>query len=127
MVEGIVTLVGSSRFSKEFEEAKRRLSLNGWLVFDPGLYAKPGGGTDAEVWEAEEARPLLCQIHDDKIRLAEWVLVIDPGGYVGAATTRQIALASSLGTPIRHWSLENWRGVKRASNVLWGEDRLRQP
>ena len=36
--------------------------------------------------------------------MADELLVIDPGGYVGDATAREIALAERLGLPVRYWS-----------------------
>ena len=38
--------------------------------------------------------------------MADEVYVIDPGGYVGESTGREIALAESLGTPVRYLSRE---------------------
>jgi hypothetical protein len=45
-------------------------------------------------------------VHLHKIRLADEVYVVDPGGYLGDSTRREIAYAKSLGTPVRYLSHE---------------------
>lgn len=57
-------------------------------VSDPGLLAQLG------------------RAHLRRIAMADEVVVIDPEGYVGEATAREIAVARSLGRPIRFLSQE---------------------
>ncbi len=45
-------------------------------------------------------------MHLQKIRMADEVYIVDPGGYVGESTRREIAYATSLGTPVRYLSRE---------------------
>ena len=40
--------------------------------------------------------------------MADEVYVVDPGGYVGESTRREIAYAESLGKPVRYLSCERW-------------------
>ena len=58
-----------------------------------------------------DARPLrvvrpLGLVHFHKIRMADEVHIVDPGGYVGESTRREIAYAESLGKPVRYLSRE---------------------
>lgn len=46
-------------------------------------------------------------MHRQKIRMADEVYVVDPGGYLGESTRREIAVAESLGTPVRYLSREH--------------------
>ena len=48
----------------------------------------------------QEQRATLGQLHLHRIDLADRVLVINPGGYVGDATPREIAYAGASGTPV---------------------------
>jgi hypothetical protein len=48
----------------------------------------------------------LGRVHLHKVRLADEVYVVDPGGYLGESTRREIAYAESLGTPVRYLSHE---------------------
>jgi len=45
-------------------------------------------------------------VHFQKIRMADEVYIVDPGGYVGESTRREIAYAESLGKPVRYLSRE---------------------
>jgi hypothetical protein len=38
--------------------------------------------------------------------MADEVYIVDPGGYVGESTRREIAYANSLGKPVRYLSRE---------------------
>ncbi len=48
-------------------------------------------------------------MHFQKIRMADEVYIVDPGGYVGDSTRREIAYATSLGKPVRYLSRERGR------------------
>lgn len=43
---------------------------------------------------------MLDAVHLRKIDLADRVLVVNPGGYVGESTTREIAYARGAGKPV---------------------------
>ena len=48
----------------------------------------------------------LAGAHFQKTRMADGVYVVDPGGYVGESTRREIAYTESLGKPVRYLSRE---------------------
>lgn len=75
-------LCGSARFMAEIREANRDLTLAGVIVLAP---------CEAEVSPTPEQKAVLDGLHLRKIDLADRVLVVNPGGYVGASTTREIA------------------------------------
>jgi hypothetical protein len=111
-VEGrakVVTLCGSARFEAAFAEVNQRLTLEGCVVLSLGMFGLPE--LDGYDWTAdsEGLRQRLGDVHLQKIRLADEVYVVDPGGYVGESTRREIAFAESLGTPVRYLSRE--RGI----------------
>ena len=70
------------------------------------------GQSDAELftgWSAEavlEAQHKLAELHFEKIRLADEILVLNVGGYVGPSTRAEIEFARSLGKKIR-WLKNN--------------------
>lgn len=98
----IVTLCGSTRFEAAFGEVSCRLTLEGAVVIGPGTFSLPAtsGDEDADVKER------LGRLHLEKIRMADEVYIVDPGGYVGESTRREIAYAESLGKPVRYLSHE---------------------
>lgn len=102
----VVTLCGSSRFETEFAEVNQRLTMEGCVVISLGMFALPVlGGYD---WTADSSdlKGRLAQVHFHKIRMADEVFVVDPGGYVGESTRREIAFAKSLGKRVRYLSRE---------------------
>lgn len=98
----VVTLCGSTRFEAEFAEVGRRLTLEGYVVISLGTFDLSGlAGDDDEVAER------LGRLHLQKIRMADEVFIVDPGGYRGESTRREIAYAESLGKTVRYLSRED--------------------
>ena len=102
----VVTLCGSTRFEEEFAEVNRRLTMDGCVVLSLGMFSLPDlPGYD---WAVDSAglKARLGGLHFQKIRMADEVFIVDPGGYVGESTRREIAYAESLGKPVRYLSRE---------------------
>jgi hypothetical protein len=87
----IVCLCGSMRFATEMRAANADLTLSGVIVVAPGDASGP-------VTDAQKAA--LDALHLRKIDLADRVLVVNPGGYVGESTRREIAYARAAGKPV---------------------------
>ncbi|MFB9356684.1 hypothetical protein [Actinoplanes nipponensis] len=102
----VITLCGSTRFEGEFAEVNQRLTLAGCVVISLGMFSLPDlPGYD---WTADSSnlKARLGAVHFRKIRMADEVYIVDPGGYVGESTRREIAYAESLGKPVRYLSRE---------------------
>ena len=101
----VITLCGSTRFRREFEEANKRLTLAGNIVISVGLYGHAG---DAEVWEGmdedtlTQTKVMLDDMHKRKIDMADEIFVINVSGYVGESTRSEIAYAEATGKPVRY-------------------------
>ena len=87
----IVCICGSTRFVDEMRAANRDLTLAGVIVVAPG---------EADGLISDEQKAALDALHLRKIDLADRVLVVNPGGYVGESTRREIAYADATGKPI---------------------------
>lgn len=93
----IVCLCGSTRFSEAFREANLRETLAGKIVLSVGCDTKSDQGlglTDAD-------KATLDLLHLDKIDLADEVLVLNLGGYVGDSTRREVLHALARRKVIR--------------------------
>ena len=95
----IVCLCGSLRFIDQIEQANVTETLAGRIVLTVGASANLG---EIELSDEEKAR--IDELHDRKIDLADEILVVDVGGYIGESTRREIEHARSLGRPVRYWS-----------------------
>ena len=95
----IVCICGSMRFVDEMRAANRDLTFAGVIVVAPGDFRH---AEDHEAGESltDEQRTVLNTLHLRKIDLADRVLVVNPGGYVGESTSREIAYARATGKPI---------------------------
>jgi hypothetical protein len=101
----IVCLCGSTRFRAAFEEANLRETLAGRIVLMPGHYTHAeqgaqGFGHKEEFFGLDVARQLE-ELYLRKIDLADEVLILNVGGYVGASTRAEVAYAKSQGKVVR--------------------------
>lgn len=102
----VMTLCGSTKFEAEFADVNQRLTMEGWVVISLGMFSLPDlPGYD---WTADSSdlKGRLGRVHFQKIRMADEVYIVDPGGYVGESTRREIAYAESLGKSVRYLSRE---------------------
>ncbi|MFF0738976.1 hypothetical protein ACFYVL_01130 [Streptomyces sp. NPDC004111] len=87
----IVCICGSTRFVDEMRAANRDLTFAGVIVVAPA---------EANESITDEQKIALGALHLRKIDLADRVLVVNPGGYIGESTSREIAYAHAAGKPI---------------------------
>ncbi len=98
----IVCLCGSTRFMEAFHTANLKETLAGKIVLSIGCDFK----SDNDLLLVGELTPqdkerLDC-LHLSKIALADEVLFLNVGGYMGNSTLRELAHASTLGKTIRY-------------------------
>jgi hypothetical protein len=98
----VITLCGSTRYKQHFEITNRRLTMDGNVVISLGVF----GHTDLPDYDwttdASDLKRTLDRLHFQKIDMADEVYVVNPGGYVGESTAREIAYALTTGTPVRY-------------------------
>lgn len=87
----IVCICGSTRFVEEMRAANRDLTFAGVIVVAPG---------EADEALAAGQKTVLDALHLRKIDLADRVLVVNPGGYIGESTSREIDYARAAGKPV---------------------------
>lgn len=100
----VVCLCGSTRFWREFQRASLRETLDGKIVLSIGAAT----GTDDEHFgnlspaEYDRVKSMLDELHLRKIDLADEVLILNVGGYVGESTSRELTYARATGKHIRY-------------------------
>lgn len=87
----IVCVCGSVRFVEEMRKTNVDLTLAGVIVLAPG---------EVNVAVTEPQKAVLDALHLRKIDLADRVLVVNPGGYIGESTRREIDYARAVGKPV---------------------------
>jgi hypothetical protein len=94
----IITLCGSTRFKDEFISEQKRLTLEGNIVISVGLFGHSG---DNEVW-INKTKIMLDDMHLRKIDLADEIFVVNPGGYIGESTRREIDYANKTDKQVKY-------------------------
>lgn len=100
----IVCLCGSTRFYDEFQRANYDLTMRGEIVLSVGFYPHAQGrhGHGEGVGHDSAAKFALDELHKRKIDLADYVFVLNVGGYVGESTRSEIDYARAHRKPIRY-------------------------
>jgi hypothetical protein len=91
----VVCLCGSTRFADAFQAANRTETLSGRIVLSVGCFAHQGDPV------SPEEKLALDQLHLRKIDLADEILVLNVGGYIGDSTRREVEYANAAGKAIR--------------------------
>ncbi len=102
----VTTLCGSTKFQAEFAKVSQRLTMAGCVVISLGMFSLPDLPDYDWTADSSKLKGRLAGVHFHKIRLADEVYIVDPGGYVGESTQREIAYAESLDKPVRYLSRE---------------------
>jgi len=92
----VVCLCGSTRFRTEITEANRRATMEGSVVLAPGVFGHSGDPM------TDDDKRRLDRLHLDKINMADEIRVVNPGGYIGESTRREIDYAMRIGKPIAY-------------------------
>ncbi|MFC8009096.1 hypothetical protein [Streptomyces cinereoruber] len=97
-----VVICGSTRFMREMADADRELTWHGYIVLKPGCNMKEPHELWADPKKAEAGKACLDALHRLKIDRACWVLVVNPDGYIGDSTKREIAYAEARSIPVKY-------------------------
>lgn len=90
----IVCLCGSTRFWEHFRDWGLKLTLEGKIVLSIGICASDSmvlANPDTE--EGKEQKCRLDELHKRKIDLADEVLILNVGGYIGPSTQSELDYA----------------------------------
>jgi hypothetical protein len=100
----VVCLCGSTRFLAEFDAASLTETLAGRIVLSLGSHRTPDAEAVAHLTAAEQTELFdrLAVLHRHKIDLADEVLVINVGGYLGQSTRAEIAYAQQQDKRVRY-------------------------
>ena len=100
----IVCLCGSTRFYDQFQQANYDLTMVGHIVLTVGFYphAKSQHGHGEGIGHDSNEKVELDELHKRKIDLADWVHVLNVGGYIGESTRSEIDYAQRIGRPVRY-------------------------
>lgn len=96
----IVCLCGSTRFKSAWYEQTKLLTYAGYIVLGVGDLNPNKPDTNEPIDPDLKAR--LDELHKRKIDLADEVLVLNVGGYIGVSTRSEIEYAVAHGKKVRY-------------------------
>ena len=96
----IVCLCGSTRFVETFNEWRKKLTLEGKIVVSIELVLPQSEREDPQHHNFK-VKQNLDELHLRKIDLADEVLILNVGGYIGDSTRHELDYAKSTGKVIR--------------------------
>lgn len=95
----VITVCGSYKFIKEMTEITEQMALQGNCMLTPITLTKP-----AKEDYTEEEASLIDQMHKEKIKLSDAILVVNVNGYIGRSTNSEIEYARSLNKEILYYT-----------------------
>lgn len=96
----IITVCGSMKFIKEMMNITEKMELQGNCMLVP-IYNPLKSSKDN--FTKEEAL-MLDKMHKERIKLADAILVVNVGGYIGSSTKDEIEFAKSLDKEIIYYT-----------------------
>lgn len=104
-----ITLCGSTKFKKEYEQVNQWLTLQGAVVYSVSMY-----GHADKIPLTPEQKETLDYVHKRKIDNSDEIFVIDVDGYVGSSTRSEIEHAQKTGKAVKYLSeyskeFEKWK------------------
>lgn len=108
-IPNIVCLCGSTRFYHQFQKSNFEETMKGNIVLSVGFFAnadpkdflmKSEHGEDIGI--TPEQKEMLDELHKRKIDLADEILVLNVGGYIGKSTASEINYAKIKAKKIRY-------------------------
>lgn len=96
----IITVCGSLKFYKEMMEITEKMELLGNCMIVPMYNPYKPNKDDF----TEEEASMLLKMHEEKIKLADAILVINVNGYIGSGTKEEIEYAKNLNKEIIYYT-----------------------
>jgi hypothetical protein len=97
----IVVLCGSTRFVDEFNRQRKTLTEQGYIVLSIEVVTTQSREVDPQHADPD-LKGRLDELHKRKIDVADWVFVLNVGGYIGESTRSEVEYAERIGRPIRY-------------------------
>lgn len=95
----VITICGSLKYKEEMLNVAAEMELQGNCVLVPIFPANRG----KDDFTKEELN-ILGQMHKEKIKLSDAILVVNVNGYIGNSTQSEIEFAESLNKEILYYT-----------------------
>lgn len=97
----IVTLCGSTQFVEEFNKYRQKFTLMGLIVLSIEIVTTQQASEDPQHVNRPN-KEMLDALHLEKIKLSDFIFVINKGYYIGESTRAEIAFAHNTDVPVSY-------------------------
>ena len=95
----IITVCGSYKLKKEMTEITEMLTLKGNCMLTPNELTQ----SSKDAYTKKDIQ-MIDQMHKEKIKISDAILVVDVGGYIGNSTKSEIEYAKNLNKEIIYYT-----------------------
>lgn len=95
----VITVCGSLRFMKEIMEITEKMDLQGNCMLSIVYPTR----TDKDDY-TEEEKVVLREMHKERIKISDAILVVNVDNYIGSSTKSEIEFAKSLNKEIVYYT-----------------------
>ena len=95
----VITVCGSLRFKKEMMEITEKIGLQGNCMLTPIFTTK-----ESKSDYTENEISILSEMHFQKIKMCDAILVVNVNGYIGEQTKKEIEYAKYLNKEIIYYT-----------------------
>lgn len=95
----VITVCGSLRFMKEIMEITEKMDLQGNCMLSIVYPTR----TDKDDY-TEEEKVVLREMHKERIKISDAILVVNVDNYIGSSTKSEIEFAKSLNKEIIYYT-----------------------
>ncbi len=92
----VAAICGSMRFTNEMLKLQEKLSHQGVIVLLPCF--SPEGDTHRNL--PKETKAMFAEMHFKRIYMSDYIVVVNPEGYIGESTRAEIEYANKIGVGI---------------------------
>jgi hypothetical protein len=111
----IVCLCGSTRFAEAFRKANYEETMAGRIVLSVGFYPHSSEIHGEGVGCTADQKAALDELHKRKVELADEVLILNVGGYIGSSTRGELEHAREMGKVVRFLEPPGTEVLKRST------------
>lgn len=112
----IVTLCGSTRFVEEFNSFRQYFTLKGQIVLSIEIVTTQAREEDPQHVNRPN-KEMLDLLHLEKIKMSDYIFVINKGGYIGESTQREIVFARSIDVVVEYMEHDEAPGEEGTTAV----------
>ena len=116
-MKGIITLCGSTRFMKEFDECNMKLTLADYIVLTVGAFMHSDSRLE-DILGPHKGQ--LDKLHKDKISMSQAIIVINKNHYIGESTDSEYHYAYDLGKKIYWYDISMFERIDNSYRLCSG-------